>query len=150
VVAFGALMNIVLIWLQDMEIHVHLILGAVLASMLGAVIFLIAELDNPFRGAVSIGPESIARVYETVMKPGESPPDKANNKMEDAAKTAQPEAPIRDMSQRVASQVGTAASGMADTGSELASSARDRVKSGGHYSASVRVGKHRRRTFGRR
>ena len=59
VVAFGALMNIILIWMQDMEIHVHLILGAVLASILGAVIFLIAELDNPFRGEVSIGPESI-------------------------------------------------------------------------------------------
>src|SRR6516225_5018888 len=69
VVAFGALMNIVLIWMQDMEIHVHLILGAVLASILGAVIFLIAELDNPFRGEVSIGPESITHVYETVMKP---------------------------------------------------------------------------------
>ena len=92
VVAFCALMNVVLIWIQDMEIHVHLILGAVLASMLGAVIFLIAELDNPFRGEVSIGPESIAHVYETVMKPDESPPEKANNKTEDAAKTAQPEA----------------------------------------------------------
>jgi hypothetical protein len=69
VVAFGALLNIVLIWMQDMEIHVHLILGAVLASLLGAVIFLIAELDQPFRGEVSIGPESIAGVYETVMQP---------------------------------------------------------------------------------
>ena len=65
VVAFGALMNIILIWMQDMEIHVHLILGAVLASILGAVIFLIAELDNPFRGEVSIGPESIAKCDET-------------------------------------------------------------------------------------
>jgi Protein of unknown function (DUF4239) len=70
VVAFGALMNIILIWMQDMEIHVHLILGGVLASILGAVIFLIAELDHPFRGEVSIGPESIERVYETVMNPG--------------------------------------------------------------------------------
>jgi hypothetical protein len=54
VVAFGALMNIVRIWMQDMEIHVHLIVGAV-AAILGAVIFLIAELDHPFRGEVSIG-----------------------------------------------------------------------------------------------
>jgi hypothetical protein len=72
VVAFCALMNIVLIWIQDMEIHAHLILGAILASVLGAVIFLIAELDNPFRGEVSIGPESIVRVYEGIMKPDES------------------------------------------------------------------------------
>jgi Protein of unknown function (DUF4239) len=95
VVAFCALMNVVLIWVQDMEIHVHLILGAVLASILGAVIFLIAELDNPFRGEVSIGPESIARVYETVMKLDEFAPDSANNKMEDAAKTTQSDSPGR-------------------------------------------------------
>jgi len=72
VVAVGALINIVLIWLQDMEIHVHMILGAALASILGLVIFLIAELDNPFRGAVSIGPDAIARVYDDVMKPRRS------------------------------------------------------------------------------
>jgi Protein of unknown function (DUF4239)/Single Cache domain 2 len=69
VVAVGALINIVLIWMQDMELHVHLILGAALASILGLVVFLIAELDNPFRGEVSIGPEAIAQVYEDVMKP---------------------------------------------------------------------------------
>jgi Protein of unknown function (DUF4239)/Single Cache domain 2 len=72
VVAVGALLNIVLIWMQDMEIHVHLILGAILATIVGLVIFLIAELDNPFRGAVSIGPGPIARVYEGVMKPRQS------------------------------------------------------------------------------
>ena len=69
VVAVGAAINIVLIWMQDMEVHVHMILGAALASILGLVIFLIAELDNPFRGQVSIGPEAIVRVYEDVMKP---------------------------------------------------------------------------------
>ena len=69
VVVAGAALNIVLIWMQDMEVHVHLILGAALASILGLVIFLIAELDNPFRGEISIGPDAIARVYEDVMKP---------------------------------------------------------------------------------
>ncbi len=68
VVAFGALLNIVLIWMQDMDIHVHLILGGILASILGAVIFLIAALDNPFRGIVSVGPDAIALVYETLMQ----------------------------------------------------------------------------------
>jgi hypothetical protein len=72
VVAVGAAINIVLIWLQDMEIHVHLILGAALASIVGLVIFLIAELDNPFRGEISIGPGAIAQVYEDVMKPRQS------------------------------------------------------------------------------
>jgi hypothetical protein len=69
VVAVGVAINIVLIWMQDMEVHVHLVLGAALASILGLVIFLIAELDNPFRGEVSIGPDAIVQVYEDVMKP---------------------------------------------------------------------------------
>ena len=68
VVAFGAVLNLVLIWMQDMEIHVHLILGAILASILATVIFLIAELDNPFRGEVAIGPDSLAGVYNGIMK----------------------------------------------------------------------------------
>jgi hypothetical protein len=86
VVAFCALMNIVLIWMQDMEIHVHLLLGAVLASILGAVIFLIAELDNPFRGQVSIGPESIAHVYETVMQPAEPAVNMMDKELEETMK----------------------------------------------------------------
>jgi hypothetical protein len=70
VVAWSALLNIILIWLQDMEIHVHLVLGGVLASVLALFIFLIAALDNPFRGEVSVGPDSIALVYQTFIKPG--------------------------------------------------------------------------------
>lgn len=62
-------------------------LVALLASILGAVIFLIVELDNSFRDEVSTGPESIARVYEIVMKPDESARDKANLKTEDTAET---------------------------------------------------------------
>ena len=38
-VTFCALLNVVLISVQDTEIHVHLILGALLVSILGAVIF---------------------------------------------------------------------------------------------------------------
>jgi hypothetical protein len=54
--------------MQDMEIHVHLVLGGVLVSILGVVIFLIPALDNPFRGEVSVGPVPILLVYETLMK----------------------------------------------------------------------------------
>lgn len=68
VVTFGALGNIILIWLQDMQIHVHMILGGVLASILGLVIFSIAALDNPFRGNVSVGPDAIVLIYETLLE----------------------------------------------------------------------------------
>ena len=68
VVMFGALGNIVLIWLLDMQVHVHLILGGVLASILGLVIFSIAALDNPFRGSVSVGPGAITLVYDSLLE----------------------------------------------------------------------------------
>lgn len=74
VLALGSLLSIMLIWLLDMEIHVHLILGGALAAFLGIVIFLIAELDNPFRGDLSVGPDPIVLVYESLMTPEASPP----------------------------------------------------------------------------
>ena len=69
VVGIGAFLNIVLIWMLDMEIHVHVILTAVLGLFLGTVIFLVAAMDNPFRGDVSVGPGALELVYQTYMKP---------------------------------------------------------------------------------
>ena len=72
VVFIGALISIVLIAMLAMEIHVHLILGGALSLFLGLVIFLIAAMDNPFRGQVSVGPEAFQTVYDTLMKPTEA------------------------------------------------------------------------------
>ncbi len=71
VVGLGAALNIMLIWMFDMETHVHLILGGVLSLFLGIVIFLIAALDNPFRGEVSVGPDAFQLVYDNLMKADE-------------------------------------------------------------------------------
>jgi hypothetical protein len=54
VVLIGALMNIALIWMFDMKIINHLFLGGILSAFMGLMIFLIASLDNPFRGELSI------------------------------------------------------------------------------------------------
>lgn len=64
VVAVGAMLMIGIIWMLNMEIHVHVLLGGALSLFLGLMIFLIAALDNPFRGEVSVGPDSIRLVYE--------------------------------------------------------------------------------------
>ena len=40
-----------------------------LALFLGMVIFLIAVLDNPFRGRVSVGPDAFQEIYDTLMQP---------------------------------------------------------------------------------
>jgi hypothetical protein len=44
-----------------------LILGGALALFLGIVVFLIAALDNPFRGQVRVGPDAFQLVYESLM-----------------------------------------------------------------------------------
>ena len=67
--AIGAVLDIGLILLIDMELHVHFILGDPLVLFLGMVIFLIAVLDNPFRGDVSVGPGGLQAIYDTETAP---------------------------------------------------------------------------------
>jgi hypothetical protein len=67
VVGIGAFLNIVLLWMLDMEIHVHVILATVLSLFLGVVVFLVAAMDCPFRGEVSVKPDAIELVYRTQM-----------------------------------------------------------------------------------
>jgi len=55
-----------------MEIHVHMILGGALSMFLGLVTFLIAAMDNPFRGEVSVTPAPFRQVYESLMLPSEA------------------------------------------------------------------------------
>ena len=72
VVGIGAVIAVLLVAMLDMEIHVHLILGAALSMFLGLVIFLIAAMDNPFRGEVSVTPAPFWQVYETLMQPSDA------------------------------------------------------------------------------
>jgi hypothetical protein len=72
VVGIGAVIALLLVAMLDMEIHVHLILGAALSAFLGLVIFLIAAMDNPFRGEVSVTPAPFRQVYETLMQPSDA------------------------------------------------------------------------------
>ena len=55
------------------ELHVHFILGGALALFLGIVVFLIAVLDNPYRGDVSVRPEPFQEISDTVMTPEGTP-----------------------------------------------------------------------------
>jgi len=68
VVAIGAVLTLVLIWMMDMETHVHVMLTTLLSLFLASVIFLVIAMDNPFRGEVSVGPEAFDRVYQTLMQ----------------------------------------------------------------------------------
>jgi hypothetical protein len=67
VVVVGSIINIALVWLFDMKLISHFFLGGLLAFFLATLVFLIAALDNPFRGEVSIPPDVFENVYKIVM-----------------------------------------------------------------------------------
>ena len=68
VVLVGALMNIALIWMFDMKLTNHLFLGGILSAFMGLMIFLIASLDNPFRGELSISPAPFEDILTHLME----------------------------------------------------------------------------------
>lgn len=66
VVCVGGILLIGLMWLFDMELHVHLILSSAMGLFLGSVVFIIAALDNPFNGGLTVGSEPIETVLATM------------------------------------------------------------------------------------
>jgi len=68
VLAIGSLVFMVIIWMFDMKIHMHMILTILLGSFFGIVIFLIASMDRPLRGEGSVGPDDLELVYQSLMK----------------------------------------------------------------------------------
>ena len=56
VVAVGALINMLLIWMFDLRLRTHLVLGGLISFFTGTMICLIVLLDNPFRGEVGVSP----------------------------------------------------------------------------------------------
>jgi hypothetical protein len=70
VVFAGSLLSLMLTWLLVLENRrLHDLLTALLASLLGLLIFLLATLDLPFQGHHSLEPDSFELVYQQLMKP---------------------------------------------------------------------------------
>ncbi len=68
VVIVGAIINIAMVWMFEMRFITQLVLGGLLAFFLGTVIFLIAAMDNPLRGEVSVSPEAFETLYKIMME----------------------------------------------------------------------------------
>jgi hypothetical protein len=68
VVAVGAIINTLLILCFRVRFDIHLVIGGVLSFFVGVVIFLVAAMDHPFRGEVSIGPDSFELIYTSLMR----------------------------------------------------------------------------------
>lgn len=70
VVLAGSIMSFMLTWLLVVENHLlHDVLTAIMAILLGLLIFFLVTLDLPFEGTHSVGPDSLDLVYEQVMTP---------------------------------------------------------------------------------
>lgn len=69
VIIFGAALNIVISWLLVVDdFRLHGVLNALMAALLGLLVYLIAAMDNPFRGEYSVSPEAFEMVRDRLMK----------------------------------------------------------------------------------
>jgi Protein of unknown function (DUF4239) len=67
-VGVGALINMIFIWLFDLRLKVHLLLGGMISFFLATMISLIALMDHPFRGEVGVSSDAFQLVYDQLMK----------------------------------------------------------------------------------
>jgi hypothetical protein len=63
VMILGAVLNLAICWLFDMRFLTQLVLGGILAAYLGTMIFLIVDMNQPFRGDVSVSSEAFETLY---------------------------------------------------------------------------------------
>ena len=67
-VIMGALISIaVTLFFDTPSLSMHLWMTILMSGLLGLMIFLVGALDNPFRGQVSVGPDSLQMVYDQLM-----------------------------------------------------------------------------------
>ncbi len=67
-VILGALISIaVTLFFDTQSLSMHLWMTILMSTLLGLMVFLIGTLDNPFRGKVSVGPDSLVLVYQQLM-----------------------------------------------------------------------------------
>ena len=64
VMILGAILNLAICWFFDMRFITQLVLGAILAAYLGLMMFLIFDMNQPFRGDVSISAEPFAALFQ--------------------------------------------------------------------------------------
>ena len=70
VVCLGAIITLgvsYLFWIEDIRFHILLL--SLLTMFVALMIFLIAALDRPFRGQVSVSPDSYTMIIQRVMDP---------------------------------------------------------------------------------
>jgi hypothetical protein len=69
VILFGGILNIIITWFfMTDRFRVHLLMTAMFAALLGSLVFLVAAMDHPFRGEVSVTAEAFEVIYENMRR----------------------------------------------------------------------------------
>jgi hypothetical protein len=69
-VLLGSFICIAVTWLFHMQsLKMHIFMTVLFSALLGLLVFMVAALDNPYRGKISVGPESLQRVYSQMSRP---------------------------------------------------------------------------------
>jgi len=63
IVLVGAVLNVIVIWMFDLRSSTHAIVGGALSLFVGLVIYMIAYLDAPFRGAAGLRPDALLAIH---------------------------------------------------------------------------------------
>ncbi len=70
-ILLGALIVIVVTWFFHMEsLRMHIWMNVFIGSLLGLMVFMVASLDNPYRGKISVSAAPFERVYSQMSKSG--------------------------------------------------------------------------------
>jgi Protein of unknown function (DUF4239) len=69
VIFFGAFLNIVICWFFVTDkFRVHIVMMTLFAALLGSLVFLVAAMDNPFRGEFSVSTEAFEIILENMSR----------------------------------------------------------------------------------
>lgn len=68
-VAVGAMISIMATWAFGVESRrLHLLMTVLVSALLGTMVYLLADMDHPFMGNISVSSEPYEVVYQTLMK----------------------------------------------------------------------------------
>jgi hypothetical protein len=66
----GAAICIISTWFFHMQsLKMHIWMTVLFSALIGLMVFMVAALDNPYRGKISVSPEPFERVYHQMINP---------------------------------------------------------------------------------
>jgi len=69
-ILIGAAICIISTWFFHMQsLKMHIWMTLLFSALIGLMVFMVAALDNPYRGKISVSPEPLERVYRQMVNP---------------------------------------------------------------------------------